>query len=352
MMSEANTTGGQTDGPGLVGCLFGIPVELDSAEVVLIPVPWEVTVSYGGGASGGPQAILDASPQLDTHLPRLEEALKPRIAMEPIPADWLARSEALRSRVAPWIGWLEEGHSPSVASAEQLGLLAEVEGACEELNDWVAARAAQHLAHGRIVGVVGGDHSTPLGLIQALAQREAAFGILQIDAHADLRVAYEGFPYSHASIMTNALKLPQVKRLVQVGLRDTCAQEEAVIADSGGRIMAYHAETLRAAQFDGESWANQCERIVAALPGKVYISFDIDGLDPSLCPSTGTPVPDGLRFEEAAFLLRKVRASGREVLGFDLCEVARGKGDWDGSVGARLLYRLAVYAGYKGPFPR
>lgn len=341
-----------SDGPGVVGCLFGLPVAVEQADVVLIPVPWEVTVSYGSGASGGPQAILDASPQLDTHLPRLEEELKPRIAMEPIPVPWLERSRALRDRVAPWIAWLEEGNALSAADEAQRALLAEVEEACGALNDWVEERARHHLAAGRKVGVIGGDHSSPLGLMRALAAREGPFGILQIDAHADLRVAYEGFRYSHASIMTNALQLPEVSRLVQVGLRDTCPQEEAAIATSGGRIIAFHAEGLRSGQFAGESWSDQCARIVGTLPGKVYVSFDIDGLDPALCPSTGTPVPGGLSFEEAAFLLRRVLASGREVIGFDLCEVARGAGDWDGSVGARLLYRLAVYAGYMGHFPR
>lgn len=339
-------TSGQ-DGPGVVGCLFGVPVLMDNADVAVVPVPWEVTVSYGGGAADGPQAVLDASPQLDTYLRGIPAAERPAIAMAPISSELRAQSDQLRKEAASWIAWLEAGNAMNGASAAQLAQVQQINAACEEMNRFVEEAVLTHLESGRKVGLLGGDHSTPLGLIRALARREEAFGILQIDAHADLRVAYEGFTYSHASIMTNALRLPQVTRLVQVGLRDTCDEEEATIAQSGGRIIAYHEEALREAAYTGRTWEEQCREIVSGLPDKVYVSFDIDGLDPSLCPHTGTPVPGGLQFEEAAYLLRSVVRSGREIIGFDLSEVAPGGSDWDGSVGARILYRLATYVGRK-----
>ena len=95
------------------------------------------------------------------------------------------------------------------------------------------------------------------------------------------------------------------------------------------------------ALFEGRTWDSICREMIQELPDKVYISFDIDGLDPKLCPNTGTPVPGGFSFQQAMYLIRKVVESGREIIGFDLCEVAPGdEGDWDANVGARVLYRL------------
>lgn len=344
---DSSGDGSELDMPGLVGHLFGIPVTVDEADLIILPVPWEVTVSYGAGTAEGPRCVLEVSPQLDTFVGGLEEYRKPRVTMMEVPENWHSESDKLRGQVTPWIEWLEAGGSFRCASEEQVALLESVNARCEKLMDWVMEQSLKHLSAGKRVGVLGGDHSTPLGLMRALAVGGEAFGILQIDAHADLRVEYEGFRYSHASIMTNALKLPQVTKLVQVGLRDTCELEEAVIASSGGRIVAFHNEKLRTGRFEGESWSAQCKRIVEELPSRVYVSFDIDGLNPSLCPNTGTPVPGGLDFDEAVYLLRKVWESGREIIGFDLSEVSPGEGDWDGSVGARILHRLALYAGMK-----
>jgi agmatinase len=181
--------------------------------------------------------------------------------------------------------------------------------------------------------------------MHALAERNTDFGILQIDAHMDLRDAYEGFDYSHASIMFNALKIPQISKLVQVGIRDYCETEAQLAADSQGRVEVFYDRELATAQFQGQIWQKSCEKIIKALPDKVYISFDIDGLDPKLCPGTGTPVPGGMEFEQAMYLIEQVAASGRKIIGFDLCEVApRKKDDWDANVGARVLYRMANLA--------
>jgi agmatinase len=209
------------------------------------------------------------------------------------------------------------------------------------MNDWVEARCGYWLDEGKLVGLVGGDHSTPLGYFRALAKRHKKFGILHIDAHMDLRLAYEGFTYSHASIMHNALGLKELGTVVQVGIRDFCAQENDVIVREKGRVKVVRSADIRRQQFDGITWREQCDAIIAALPEAVHISFDIDGLDPALCPNTGTPVPGGLAFEEATYLLSQLAASGKRIIGFDLVEVSPGKvGDWDANVGARLLWHL------------
>lgn len=333
------------NGVGRRGRLFGLPFAPETADVVILPVPWDVTVSYAAGTAGGPMAVLEASPQIDYFLPDIPDAWKIGIAMEPIPTTWAEQAAHLRSRVEPYIEALEAGEDPEAVKDAHAGLLAEVEESGAQLRDWIAGKAGQHLDAGKVVGVLGGDHSTPLGLMTALAARHEAFGILQIDAHADLRVAYEGFRYSHASIMTNALELPQLTRLVQVGVRDYCEAEAEAVRESGGRIVSFYDQALKEAQFNGVTWHQQCAEIVEALPEKVYISFDIDGLDPKLCPHTGTPVAGGFELEEALYLVKQVVRSGRRIIGFDLCEVCPGEDEWDGNVGARALYRLASWAG-------
>ncbi|QCR21761.1 agmatinase family protein [Pontibacter sp. SGAir0037] len=337
---EQKIAGFDPNGVGdISGGLFGLPFGVEEAEVVIIPVPWEVTVSYSAGTAQGPQAVKDASPQLDLFDPAIKDAWKLGIAMEEISQEWASTSEALRLKADEYIGWLEAG-SPEADRAKYERLTSEVTAKGEELLQWLKAKAAAHLENGKLVGVLGGDHSTPLGLMHALAEKHEEFGILQIDAHADLRIAYEDFTYSHASIMYNALQLPQVKKLVQVGIRDL-AQSEAEMADqSNGRITVFYDSVLKANAYEGDKWKKQCKKIIAQLPQKVYISFDIDGLDPKLCPATGTPVPGGLEFEEAVYLIKALVKSGREIIGFDLCEVAPGDSEWNGNVGARLLYKL------------
>jgi agmatinase len=194
------------------------------------------------------------------------------------------------------------------------------------------------------VGLVGGDHSTPLGFMEALAEKHSEFGILQIDAHCDLRKAYEGFEFSHASIMYNALKLRQVKKLVQVGIRDWCEEENNYIRSSKGRVVTFFDHAMKRSLYEGTSWKSLCDKIVSQLPKNVYVSFDIDGLDPKLCPSTGTPVPGGLEFEQAVYLIEQVVRKGKKIIGFDLNEVAPGADEWNGNVGARMLYKMCNLA--------
>ncbi|OKL41344.1 agmatinase family protein [Pontibacter flavimaris] len=321
------------------GNLFGLPFTVEESEVVIIPMPWEVTVSYSAGTAQGPQAIKDASPQLDLFEPGIKDAWKLGVAMEDVSMEWAATSEALRDKAEAYINWLEAG-SPEVGRGEFEHLPAEVTAKGEELLAWLNQKSLAYLEQGKLVGVLGGDHSTPLGLMHALAEKHEEFGILQVDAHADLRDAYEGFEFSHASIMFNALKLPQVKKLVQVGIRDICQAEAELAEQSNGRVTIFYDATLKENLYAGDSWKKECKKIIAQLPQKVYISFDIDGLDPKLCPATGTPVPGGLEFEQAVYLIKQLVKSGREIIGFDLCEVAPGESEWNGNVGARLLMKL------------
>ncbi|RFP63985.1 agmatinase [Hymenobacter lapidiphilus] len=322
------------------GGVFGLPFTPEEAQVVVVPVPWEVTVSYRAGTAQGPEAIYAASLQVDLYDPDLPDAWRMGLAMEEPDAAIAAESQELRPLAEAYIGWLEDGqpeegrteHAPTAGRINQRG---------RALLEWLKAKTGALLDAGKGVVVLGGDHSTPLGYLHALAERHEEFGILQIDAHCDLRPAYEGFEFSHASIMHNALQLPQVKKLVQVGIRDYCQQEADYIDQSNGRVALFADRFLQSEMLGGKSWKKECKKIIAQLPQKVYLSFDIDGLDPKLCPGTGTPVPGGLEFEQAVYLLRMVVRSGRTIIGCDLNEVAPGDTEWNAIVGARLLYHMA-----------
>ena len=322
------------------GGLFGLPFTPAEAQLVVVPVPWEVTVSYRAGTAEGPAAIREASLQVDLYDPDLPDAWKLGLAMEE-PDETIAQiSRELRPLAADYIGWLEAGQP--AAEADKYGTTASrINAGGDQLLQWLKAKTGALLDAGKAVAVLGGDHSTPLGFLHALAERHPdGFGILQIDAHCDLRPAYEGFRYSHASIMHNALELPEVKKLVQVGIRDMCQQEADVIEHSVGRVALFGQRFMSDEKFARKSWKKVCGKIIAQLPPKVYISFDIDGLDPKLCPGTGTPVPGGLEFDEATYLLRLIVRSGRTIIGLDLNEVAPGDTEWNAIVGARLLYQL------------
>jgi agmatinase len=318
--------------------VFGLPHSEDEAAVVLVPVPFEATTSYGGGAARGPAAILDASRQVDLFDVETGRPYEGGIHMLPEPARIVALDREARAHAEKVIEAGGVGDDPALAAAA-----ARVNAISAEVNAWVEGEVARLLAKGKKVGVVGGDHATAFGSIAAHAKAFPGLGVLHLDAHADLRVAYEGFSDSHASILYNAAeRLPQVAKIVQVGIRDVSEDEWAYAQASGGRIAIHHDTLLRAARFEGETWAAQVRRVVEDLPRDVYLSFDVDGLDPALCPHTGTPVPGGLSFQEACALVAGVVKSGRRIVGLDLVEVAPGPDgdDWDGNVGARLLYKM------------
>lgn len=322
--------------PGASGNLFGLPFSVEQAELVIVPVPWEVTVSYQTGTADGPAAILEASAQVDLFVRDIPDAWKLGVAMDEIPTKLQDESNALRALAAQYIETLSEGAEVDPENP----VVQKINEACENLNIYVKSTILKHIKEGKLVGLLGGDHSTPLGFIRALGERYDRFGILQIDAHADLRKAYEGFTYSHASIMYNALKIPAVNKLVQVGIRDFCEEEVDVINRGMGRIVTYFDEDIKAAQYNGKTWDTLCDQIISQLPELVYISFDIDGLDPKLCPNTGTPVAGGFEFHQITYLLKKLALSGKKIIGFDLNEVAPGEDEWDANVGARMLYQL------------
>lgn len=331
--------------PNIVGNpnnnIFGLPTNEEDARLIIVPVPWEVTVSYGAGTGRAPDAIFKASLQVDLFDPEFPDAWKEGYYMRTSDKKILLKSDFLRKEAELYIDYISKG---DLVEANQFmtKTLREVNEGSNFLNGWVYDQTKALLEKNKLVGLLGGDHSTPLGFFKAIAEKHGAFGVLQIDAHFDLRIAYEGFVYSHASIMYNALKeIPELERLVQVGIRDYGSDEWEYVKNSNFRVVTYFDKEIRTRQFEGETWKLIAEEIVSKLPDKVYISFDIDGLDRKLCPFTGTPVPGGLELEQVFYLFTKLLQSGKTIVGFDLNEVGiGGDTDWDANVGARALFKL------------
>jgi agmatinase len=326
--------------------LFGLDTRVEEAMLVVIPVPFDATTSYRAGTAAGPAAVLEASKQVDLEDLQYGPVWKAGFAMLPIPKEIAALSKSARRAAEPIIqaGGATPGHRAHAKAIDT------VNAASERVHGYVAREADRILDRGAIPALLGGDHASPFALIAALSQRHRGMGVLQIDAHADLREEFEGFRWSHASIFHNVMtRLPGIGRLVQVGIRDFGLREREFVEKSKGRVHCFYDQQLRDRQFVGGakgSWSAICKDIIKALPKDVYISFDIDGLMSDLCPNTGTPVPGGLSFAEACHLLETLAKSGRRVVGFDLCEVSPGRkssedaGEWDANVGARVLYKL------------
>jgi len=320
--------------------IFGLPTSEEDARLVILPVPWEVSVSYGAGTSRAPEAIFKAALQVDLFDPEVPDGWKQGYYMRPTDRKVLMKSDYLRKEAELFIDYISKGEEVA-ANQFMCKTLIDVNQGGDFINRWVYDQTKVLLEKGKLVGLLGGDHSVALGFFKAIGEKHGDFGILQIDAHCDLREAYEGFNYSHASIMYNALReLPSIQKLVQVGVRDYSSDEYKYVQDNGPRIITYFDKNIKNRQFEGETWKTITEEIVSHLPPLVYISFDIDGLDRKLCPHTGTPVPGGFETEEVYYLFRKIIESGRKLIGFDLCEVGIGETDWNANVGARVLFKL------------
>jgi agmatinase len=324
-------------GPAAHDGIYGLPHRAEEARVVLVPIPWEPTTSYRKGTAQGPAALLEASRQVDLFDVETGKPYASGIHLLPVDPD-VARWNADACELAqPIIDAGGAGDDTGLIDA-----LTRVNTLSAQLDERAYLAVKRWLDEGKIVGTVGGDHASPFGAIRAHAEKYPGLGVLHVDAHADLREAYEGFERSHASIMFNVLKdLPLVAKLVQIGLRDF-SEEEHALATESPRVAPFFDADFARAKLEGATFARLLDPVVEALPENVYVSFDIDGLDPALCPSTGTPVPGGLSFQEANYLLRRVVESGRTIVGFDLNEIAPDKNgdEWSANVAARLLYKL------------
>lgn len=319
------------------GNIYGLPLHFNESELVILPVPWDVTVSYADGTHLAPSRIREESLQVDLYDLDYGNFWQKGIYFSKISEEILELNNQHRPYAIEAIRLLENGETYN-SNQTLKNSIDKVNLACDTMVKWVEEQTTLLLNQNKKIILLGGDHSTPLGYIKSLANKYNDFGILQIDAHCDLRNAYEGFEYSHASIMFNALKLHSVSSLHQVGIRDFCEDEVLFSANSSKNINIYFDRELKNKQYEGQNWKQLCEKIVEKLPSHIYISFDIDGLLPSLCPNTGTPVAGGLEVDQVFYLFNLLKKSNKTIIGIDLNEV--GNDVWDANVGARVLYRL------------
>ncbi len=328
--------------------LFGIPMNEAESRVILLPVPWEVTTSYGSGASLGPQLIRQASEQIDLFDLELGKAYEQGYHMLPHPTEIKSLNDQMKKKAQELIQLTTEQSQDEKKMSQ---LRQEVNEASEKLNNWVYEQSHRILEQGKLLGLVGGDHSSPYGAIQAVCEKtQSELGILHLDAHSDTRKAYHGFTHSHASIMYNVMTAPwKPKKLVQLGIRDFC-EEEYNFIKSRSDIKTFFDMDIKRRLLGGEAWTRVVQDILKELPEKVYISFDIDGLDPAYCPHTGTPVAGGYSPDQVYYLFNELAKAGKKIVGFDLNEVSTGgvpleeAHEWDGNVGARLLFKLCGWS--------
>ncbi|HSZ32752.1 MAG TPA: agmatinase family protein [Puia sp.] len=320
--------------------IFGLPFTETDARLIILPIPWEVTVSAGSGTSRAGEHIFNASMQVDVFDGESGNAWNQGIFMRHPDRKVLMKSDYLRKEAELYINYISKGEEVEKNNF-MCKSLKEINEGSVVLNKWVYEQTSGLLKDDKLVVLLGGDHSVSLGYLKAISEKYGDFGILQIDAHCDLRNSYENFVHSHASVMYNALhEIPQITKLVQLGIRDFSEEEFNYINNSNQRVVTYFDKDIKEKLFEGHTWRSIVDEIVQQLPAFVYLSFDIDGLDPKLCPHTGAPVNGGFEVEQIIYLVKKIIESGRRFIGFDLVEIAVGESNFDANVGARILWKL------------
>jgi agmatinase len=283
----------QVPPPMIYGGLEPHQCAFETSRVLVWPVPFEKTVSYGRGAAEGPAAIIDASRYMETYDEEIGGETS-TIGIHTLPA-------------------MEADLQP------------------EQMMQALYTETQRILGTGKFLCMLGGEHSISAPVVRAFRENFTKLSVLQIDAHADLRDSYEGSPYSHASTMR---RVTEVCPAVQVGIRSISSEEVLAVPRIPTRI--FYAKDI----VGKTAWINAA---VESLTEDVYLTIDIDGLDPSLVPSTGTPEPGGLGWYEVLELVRTL-ADRRNVVGMDLVELCRSSASNAPSfLAAKLIYKTLGY---------
>ena len=281
----------------------------DRSQIVVLPAPYEHTVSYGGGTRRGPQAILNASHYVEFYDEELERELCSDVGIATLPPVRFGKA----------------------AHAKALDIL--------------YSSVKSLLALNKFVVTLGGEHTISQAPIKAHIEKFPSLSVLQFDAHSDLRESYQGSKYSHASVMARVSELMDPGRIVQVGIRAQCIEEAECIKEKG-------INTLYAHQIRDENSTRWQDNVLNRLTDHVYVTFDVDGLDPSIMPSTGTPEPNGLYWAETMQLLRRI-GEQKTIVGCDIVELAPVKGvSHPDLTAAKLTYKLMNYAFMRRPGSR
>lgn len=327
------------------GNYFGLSLNPEEAALVLLSAPWDLTTSLRFGSSYAPDAIIEASRYVDFYEPLAPNTWRKGIATAPIDYSIQDLSHRLRSDAEGVIKMHDELGISVLDNLMYERRLRRVNEGSVEVNDNIFKQTSHWLEMGKIVGLVGGDQSVSYGIVRALGYKYEKLGLLHIDSKCDMHEAYQGFDFSHASTMYNILRdVPQVEKLVAVGVQEFSPIEwERSVDDK--RVSLYTAQDIWSRQFDGDTWANIVNGIIEELPNDVYLSLDIDGLENECSPNKGHLTAGGLSFHQVVFLMERIVASGRRIVGFDITEVVPSMDNKaEMRVVARLLFKMCSMA--------
>lgn len=276
---------------------------LNNSAIAIVQAPYEHTVSYGKGASLGPKAIIEASAQVEFYDDEFDRQL-----------------------------CFEKG----IATLEPIDFAQKVD---QEALELIYQQVKNLLDLNKFVVTLGGEHTISTAPIKAHYEKNPNMSILQFDAHSDLRDSYQDSKYSHASIMARVCEFFPPHRITQVGIRAQCIEEALFIREN--KINTFYASGIR----NGKYGTNWIAKLVDTLSDEVYITFDVDALDPSIMPTTGTPEPDGLSYSDVLQILAEINNSNKKIIGFDLVELAPVDGIHHTNLTcARLVYKILNYA--------
>ncbi len=262
----------------------------------VIPVPYEATVSYGGGTAKGPSAILEASQQLEV---------------------WTGRSTPSEQGIYTWPAVECSGGAETVLGRIEAAVATALAAGPQGVLPETSAGPGGCSAAPTVPVILGGEHTVTLGVLRALKKRHGHFGVVQFDAHADLRDTYEGTPYSHACVMRRAVDDLGLS-LFQIGVRNLCPEEVTFRKERGILHLDARAARFPLSRVEGSPAS---ALLPTDFPDKIFLTFDLDAFDASLMPATGTPEPGGLFWWDALELAERCLA-GRVALGFDVVELA------------------------------
>ena len=270
--------------------------DLENSAVVILPFPFGGCVSFMGGAEKAPDAIIEASANLESYEPTFE--------------------------FEPYKMGICTMEAPQIPSDPR------------QMHECIFEHSRELIKNHQFPVVLGGDHSISSGFCRALIEKHGEIGVIQLDAHADLRDSYKGNRFSHASVMARIREM--TPHTLQIGIRSLC-KEEAERIKRENLTVIFRKEMIRNPAFVSA----QLRFPLNALPKKVFVTLDVDILDPSMITHTGTPEPDGLMYDELVSILNCIFAS-KEVIGFDVVELCVHESDWSSTFTVAKLIHLML----------
>ncbi|MGA0242346.1 MAG: arginase family protein [Candidatus Marinamargulisbacteria bacterium] len=307
-----------------------------SNRCVVYSVPWDVTTTFGVGTASAPLAIQAVYHQLDDSHPFQSAA--PVIEFCSVNPTILQFQDIWAPVSRPIIAALNRGDT---LTPDQDLQRQGINQASIQLQETVFLDTLLRIRRAEPLLLCGGEHGVGVGYVQALSSVYPSISVLHIDAHLDARPNYFGYTHSHASVMTHYADTPSVKHITSVGIRDYDPSEPLFMHEHSVGSDIFYDYEMHHQLFSGDSWASIVHDILDTLKHPVFISLDVDGLMPSLCPNTGTPVPGGLNYNQLVYLFEQLSRQ-KSVIGAELVEVNSPSGTvYDATVGARLIQLMA-----------